>query len=73
MGDVMNKWISVEDKLPDENQEVLILIPVVNRFNIENGIYRGDGIWSGAWCTRRGKGQSYKVSHWMPLPDAPEK
>lgn len=65
------KWISVEDRLPEAGQETLIRIPVCERFNIENGKYKGDGVWVGAWCDRRGNGQHYKVSHWMPKPPEP--
>jgi hypothetical protein len=65
------KWVDVDNEMPDIDQEVLILIPVANRSNIENGVYRGNGVFSGAWCTRRGEGQSYKVSHWMPRPKLP--
>ena len=66
------KWISVEDRLPNVGQETLIRIPVATRFNVENGSYKGNGTWLGAWCDRRGPSSAYKVTHWMPLPELPE-
>lgn len=61
-------WISVDDRLPEIGQECLIEIPVCGKFNLENGKYKGKGIWVGAWCDFRGKGCNYKVNRWMPLP-----
>ena len=61
-------WISVDDKLPEIGQECLMEIPVCGKFNLENGKYKGKGIWVGAWCDFRGKGCNYKVNRWMPLP-----
>lgn len=65
----MSEWISVDDRLPVIGQDVLIKIPVCGHHNIEGGKYRGDGVFYGAWCSRRGKGETYGVSHWMPVPE----
>lgn len=62
------KWININKRMPDIGQEVLIRIPVCGVFNIENGVYRGEGVFSGAWCTLRGVGHSYKVTHWISRP-----
>ena len=67
-----DKWISVDVRLPELHQKVLIRIPVCEYFNIENGEYKGGGEFSGAWCDRRGKGHCYSVTHWMPLPTPPK-
>lgn len=67
----MSEWISIKTNMPEPGDECLIRIPVCGYFNIENGKYRGDGLWSGAWCSTRGLGQSYRVSHWMPRPAEP--
>lgn len=66
-------WVSVDDQLPEIGQECLIEIPVCGKFNLENGKYKGEGIWVGAWCDFRGKGCNYKVNRWMPLPSKPAK
>lgn len=67
----MSDWISIKDRMPEYEQECLIRIPVCGHFNIENGKYVGDGLWHGAWCSTRGKGKCYRVSHWMPRPAEP--
>lgn len=59
-------WISVDEQFPKVGQECLIEIPVCERFNVENGRYKGDGVWVGAWCSERGNGCHYEVSRWMP-------
>ena len=71
-GQTSHYWISVEDRLPEVDQETLIRIPVCSRFNIENGKYLGKGTWLGGWCDRRGPNSAYKVTHWMPLPEPPK-
>lgn len=66
----MSEWVSVDDKLPVDGQLCLIIMEVGS--NIERGKYKGDGDWLGNWFNMRGKNQTYKVSHWMPLPNTPK-
>lgn len=67
----MSEWISVNDTLPDDEQECLIMIDV--KPNIEYGKYREQGeCWSANWCNRRKLYGTYKVTHWMPLPEPPK-
>lgn len=68
----MSEWISVNERLPAIGDECLIRMPVCGRFNVENGRYKGDELWIGAWCDTRGKGRHYTVTHWMPLPPPPQ-
>lgn len=51
-------WISVKDKLPEENGRYLV---------VEDHISR----WRGVDHFRNGK-FTMKVTHWMPLPTLPE-
>lgn len=68
----MSEWIKCSDMFPQEGVEVLIRISCNDHFNIENGIYKGGGLWRGAWCDTYGKnGSAYQVAHWMPLPQPP--
>ena len=63
------KWISVEERLPDAGEKVMVC-------GVKNGIQVG--AFSG--ITRYGKNRRWwwkkntilEVTHWMPLPDAPE-
>ena len=63
-------WIIIEDAQPKIDEEVLILLEVGG--NIERGRYIGDGDFKSNWCNRRGKNHTYKVTHWMPLPELPK-
>jgi hypothetical protein len=64
-------WVDVNDALPNLGDEVLIRIPVCGHHNIESAKYKGDGQFYGAWCSTRGHGCTYKVSHWMTRPQDP--
>ena len=68
---VMPQWISVKDRLPEEDEKVKILI---NYFfegtevrEVAKAAFR-NGLWSGdkVYITHP------LVSHWMPLPTPPE-
>ncbi len=69
----MDKWVDIDDEhKPDRASEVLIRIPVCDRFVIESARYKGGNQFVGAWCDTRGDRTAYKVTHWQPLPDDPE-
>lgn len=72
----MNKeWISVKDRLPEIDQQVLIYAPKDAEYSIciamrthQKNVDLGGMPWfypenSGWWDD--------EVTHWMPLPDAP--
>ncbi|HGN8897454.1 TPA: DUF551 domain-containing protein [Enterobacter roggenkampii] len=66
------QWIKCSERMPDVGEQVLIRISCSEYFNIENGRYKGDGLWVGCWFNVYGKkGSPYQVSHWMPLPSPP--
>ncbi len=61
----MSKWISVKDRLPEENRNVII--------------YGGLGRYSdGLWYSMTGEDSNrliqWEVTHWqpLPLPEPPE-
>ena len=56
-----NNWISVEDRLPDENTRVLVFIPYTDT-KIDT-----DRILNGKWVR-----WIDKITHWQPLPEPPE-
>lgn len=82
IGELENKqssgWISVDDRMPNVYQEVLIYIPkglqvLAAMYACENKEVE----FLGGWALKPGYQryislESRAVTHWMPLPDAPE-
>lgn len=62
--DVRPRWIPVTERLPDEDDEVLVV--AVNDFNHDDRWVSIDWLYSGMWQ------QHEIVTHWMPLPEPPE-
>lgn len=54
------RWISVDDIVPDKDSEVLVCD--------KNGAI-GVGYYTGTWYSCN---TPYRITHWMPLPKAPE-
>lgn len=60
----LNGWISVKDKLPEDQVEVLVLTRSMKGMrNVDKGY------WSIDHFIHRGRAQ---VTHWMPMPELPE-
>ena len=57
----MSDWISVKDRLPNDNERVLVHV-VGKPFNID-----ADRFFNSRWVRWNGV-----VTHWMPLPEPPE-
>lgn len=74
----MPKWISVKERMPEAEQEVLVYA-VGYAFGFEGdtvmaitcpSMHRnGSMYWRSPWQYFQ---SDYKITHWMPLPDAPE-
>jgi hypothetical protein len=66
-----NKWISVNDRLPEEGVQVL----TYTEGEIIEGCVGQYG-WSYTWLNCHGCGccgeNDDKTTHWMPLPDPPK-
>ena len=62
----MSEWISVDDRLPDENITVL----VCDGDDVEMGSHNSHF----GWTIYEWDGPSSRsfVSHWMPLPELPK-
>ena len=58
------RWISVRDRIPPDQEEVLVCTLA------KNGVQNIDkGYWAIDHFIHRGRSQ---VTHWMPLPELPE-
>lgn len=64
-----SKWISVEDKLPDIAVSVIICRKHgKDAVKVEQGCMDGNG-----WWISYGAGWTKKVTHWMQLPEPPDR
>lgn len=61
------EWISVEERLPKHLEKVLVCDDKQNMFTALYVAYDNGGF---DWCTS--VRLVYKVTHWMPLPEAPK-
>lgn len=70
----MNEWISVDDRLPDDEHETLLVVlqSIVEeahsgeQFVDTDAFYTSDGFFQ-FW----NESEEYEVTHWMPLPEPP--
>lgn len=58
------EWISVEDRLPEDGQEVLYYFEITG---INQGVYRDYNTFTGPKGFLTGD-----VTYWMPLPNSPQ-
>ena len=70
------KWISVEERLPEDQQEVLIVVPSIN---LHTKAERQDVFHANFWeesktmaSCEEGDFEDGEYTHWQPLPPAPE-
>ena len=74
----VNRWVSVDDRLPNIDERVLVYIPRPdNHSNIEIA-YISEGNDDYPYWVLRDKSQFYStrfhyISHWMPLPKLPKR
>ena len=66
------KWISVKDRMPDHNNEVLVYAPELDIIGPEliGNYFDDDETWT-AYDFHE-TNMNAKVTHWMPLPNPPE-
>jgi hypothetical protein len=69
-GVTVQEWISVKDRLPDEDEDVLAFGYYHETFQTLICHYRSD--FKGQWFTSVAGQQVYEVTHWMPLPQPPK-
>lgn len=70
-----DKWISVKKRLPEEGKQVLTIDagdPNFKRFGIDYIVKFDSETEPYIWACRLASDYD-KVTHWMPLPELPEK
>lgn len=63
----MSKWISVDERLPEHKQNIMVLNDGVVGMCSYNMTYFFDNIYYGNQETF-----GHNVTHWMPLPEPPK-
>lgn len=61
----MSDWISCEDRLPPDNQNVLAFVSC----GVVEMAYRKNGRWFLCWLCSYVPDSTY--THWMPMPKGP--
>lgn len=69
-----NHWINVNDKMPPDNQLVLGYTPVDGYMFVgyHQTLHDGHSYWRIVTAMRSYKTIHKRVTHWMPLPTAPD-
>lgn len=66
--DFPTKWISVNDRLPEEKVDCIV--------HYKHAYCDNDGYWAIGMCFYDGEkfqfNPAYKVTHWMPIPKPPK-
>ena len=67
-GVTVQEWVSVDDRLPEEKVNCIV--------HYKHAYCDNDDYWAIGICFYDGEkfqmGLSYKVTHWMPLPQPPK-
>lgn len=79
LGYQKQEWISVEERLPDKTQDYLVVLNGedidIRLFNSRNEPYQTYSSMMNKFLffdTRGDWHTTYRVTHWMPLPEAPK-
>lgn len=69
----MTQWQPIETA-PKDGTIVLVFSPTDGTHSATFEVYWSKKCWNVAWndCGRDGDVEIYNVTHWMPLPPAPE-
>jgi hypothetical protein len=69
VGEMLPRWIPVSERLPQEDEDVIVFTDEEN----EKGVHVASIDEDGVWCPSHGDGWMFPtVTHWMPLPEPPE-
>ena len=59
----MSEWISVKERLPEED----VVVILTDHIDVGTGWFNGKG-----WRTPFADIDEYRITHWMPLPEPPK-
>ena len=65
-GVTVQKWISVDERLPDDNDRVIAFRPNES----ETSAYKYCVMWG--WSVKVSLKQHRGITHWMPIPKPPK-
>ena len=73
IAELENQWISVEDRLPDENKNVIVFAnDIVSSFVETACYYVCPEYLHGGWSEENGDPYEPIITHWMNLPEPPK-
>ena len=68
----VQEWISVDDRLPEENHDGFADAVLVTDGFVQHMAYFVGGEWCFAESGEIKEPMWYRITHWMPLPQPPE-
>ena len=72
-GVTVQEWISVKDRLPEDDEVVLIACKIGKMFvGYHKHLFPGCEVWRILTARDSTKKITYTVTHWMPLPEPPK-
>ena len=71
-GVTVQEWISVDDRLPEENHDGSVNAVLVTDGFVQHMAYFARGEWRFAESGEIKEPMWYKITHWMPLPEPPK-
>lgn len=69
----MSEWISVEEQFPEGAEKVLVFCDWSEEDYMDDDFIVAQNMDGGYWVNGDTGDAVYRVTHWMPLPEPPER